>query len=466
MFASCLEQMSGIYDNMDSILITDRNGIIEYCALIDLEDHSITNEGFTGRPLLEIYPELTEKESTIFRVMKTGEPIIDEVQTLTDCNGKTLTFSCSTYPIELNGEIIGAVEGTIMLSPDGEPASKRINKREKPQGSEDRYYCLDDMVTQDPHMIEVKEQILRAAAGESPVMVIGDTGTGKELAAQAIHSHSMRAKGPFVSQNCSAIPVGLLESTLFGTVRGSYTGAENRKGLLETAHTGTLFLDELNSMDIALQGKILKAVEEHKIRRVGEETERRIDVRIVSAVNREPKDILEAQELRRDLYYRLGVIQIRLPLLRDRKKDIPLLADYYINYYNSHNGKQIRGCSELAMQMLMSYHWPGNVRELRNVIEYGFHMAKSDEITVRDIPEHLIYDKKTPEAGSAETSKWRKELAQNRNINEIVGDFEKAILHQILSETSSVTQAAKQLHISRQALRYKMEKYQIEKNSY
>lgn len=466
MFASCLEQMSGIYDNMDSILITDRDGIVEYCALIDLEDHTITNEGFTGRHLLEIYPDLTEEESTIFRVMKTGEPIIDEIQTLTDCNGKTLTFSCSTYPIELNGEIIGAVEGTIMLTPDGEPASKRISKREKMEDGEDRYYCLEDMITQDPHMMDVKNQILRAAAGESPVMVIGDTGTGKELAAQAIHSHSMRAKGPFVSQNCSAIPAGLLESTLFGTVKGSYTGAENRKGLFEMAHMGTLFLDELNSMDIALQGKILKVVEEQKLRRVGEETERKIDVRIVSAVNREPKDILEAQELRRDLYYRLGVVQIRLPLLQDRKKDIPLLTDHFIEYYNRQSGKQIEGCSKLAMQMLMSYHWPGNVRELRNVIEYGFNMAKSDEITVRDIPEHLLYDKKPPETVGAETCKWRKELDRNRTINEVVGDFEKGILLQVLGETSNITEAAKQLHISRQALRYKMEKYQIKKAIY
>ncbi|MCQ4638295.1 sigma 54-interacting transcriptional regulator [Anaerovorax odorimutans] len=462
MFASCLEQMSGIYDNMDSILITDRDGIIEYCALIDLEDHTVKNEGYTGKYLLEVYPDLTEEESTIFRVMKTGEPIIDEVQTLTDCNGKTLTFSCSTYPIELNGEIIGAVEGTIMLSENGEPCSKRIGRREKTQGREDRYYCLDDMVTQDPHMEEVKEQILRSAAGESTVMVIGDTGTGKEVAAQAIHSHSRRAKGPFVSQNCSAIPAGLLESTLFGTVKGSYTGAENRKGLFEMAHNGTLFLDELNSMDISLQGKILKAVEEQKIRRVGEEEERRIDVRIVSAVNREPRDIIEEQEMRRDLYYRLSVVQIRLPLLRDRKRDIPLLIDHYIEYYNRRSGKKLKGCSKLAMQMLMSYSWPGNVRELRNVIEYGFNMAEADEITVRDIPAHLLYDKK-PEAAGPESCKWKKELNENKTINEIVGDFEKNILRQVLSETDNITEAARQLHISRQALRYKMEKYRLEK---
>lgn len=463
MFTRCLEQMSSIYNNMDSILITNREGIIEYASLINAGDRSINNEGYTGQHLLTVYPDLTEETSTIFRVMKTGKPIADEVQTLTDWNGKTLTFSCSTYPIGLGDKIIGAVEGVILLTPDGRPLSKAIGRRENRREKGERLYRLEDLITVDPHMKRIKEQLLRTSDSDSPVMIIGDTGTGKELAAQSIHSHSPRAEGPFISQNCSAIPMGLLESTLFGTIRGSYTGAEDRKGLFELADGGTLFLDELNSMDIGLQGKILKAVEEQKIRRVGDGQERRINVRVVSAVNRDPKEAMEAGELRKDLYYRLSVVQIRLPLLRERKRDIPVLIRHYIDYYNRKEGRNIRGCSEVAQKLLLNYSWPGNVRELRNVIEYAFHMAKGTELTVQDIPEHLLYDRRivpdVTEAGGRIQQKAEMKWEEGRTLPELVEGFEADIIRQACGSAHNMTAAAKKLGISRQALRYKMVKY-------
>lgn len=462
MFNNCLEQMSAIYYNMDSILITNKDGIIEYSALFDIKDNSIKNEGYTGKYLLDVYPELTEETSTHFRVMQSGKPILDEIQTLTDWNGKLLTFSSSTYPIELEGEIIGAVEGTVILSSDGTPYNKRLQKQEKQTQKGESLYTLDDLIGSDPQMLEVKEQILRTAKSDSSIMVIGDTGTGKEVAAQAIHSHSPREDGPFVSQNCSAIPTGLLESILFGTAKGSYTGAEDRKGLFELADQGTLFLDELNSMEFELQGKILKAVEDQKIRRIGSETEKKIDVRIVSAVNQEPEEILKAKKLRKDLFYRLGVIQIRLPLLKDRQQDIPILIQHYIEFYNRRGGRKIKGCSQLAQQMLASYSWPGNIRELRNVIEYGFNMARGDVITVRDLPENLLYDKNGAQGNSTDVT-WRQDLNAGKSLNDIAGEFEKEIIETILRENSNVTEAAAALHVSRQALRYKMMKYGLEK---
>lgn len=462
MFTSCLEQMSSIYNNMDSILITSREGIIEYASLIHAGDRSINNEGYTGQHLLDVYPDLTEETSTIFRVMKTGRPIADEVQTLTDWNGKTLTFSCSTYPIALGDKIIGAVEGVILLAPDGSPQSKAIGRRENRRETGDRLYRLDDLITVDPNMNQIKELLLRTSGSDSPIMIIGDTGTGKELVAQSIHSHSPRAKGPFISQNCSAIPMGLLESTLFGTIKGSYTGAEDRKGLFELADGGTLFLDELNSMEMGLQGKILKAVEEQRIRRVGDGYQRRINVRIVCAVNQDPKEAIEAGELRKDLYYRLSVVQIRLPLLRERKRDIPVLIRHYIDYYNRQGGKYIRSCSELAQKLLLNYSWPGNVRELRNVIEYAFHVARGQEITVQDIPEHLLYDKRavceTPESADIQ-QKAAAEWKEDRSLPELVEGFEADLIRQVCSSTRNMTAAAKKLGISRQALRYKMVKY-------
>lgn len=463
MFFNYLEQMSSIYDNLDSILITNREGIIEYSAIIDKDNNTVQNEGFTGRHLMDVYPVLTEKESTIFRVMKSGEPIMDEIQTLTDINGRTLTFSCCTYPIGLGDKVIGAIEGVIILSEDGKPCSKAIKKRHNYLKKGDRLYCLDDMVTADSAMIRIKEQIKRAAAGNSPVMITGETGTGKEIAAQSIHSHSSRSEGPFVSQNCSAIPMGLLESILFGTVKGSYTGAENRKGLFELAHKGTLFLDELNSMEISLQGKILKAVEEQKIRRVGDERERNIDVRIVSAVNREPKDLIDSGEMRSDLFYRLGVVQISLPLLKERKNDIPLLVDYYIDYYNKLGTKKIDKCSELALKMFITHNWPGNVRELKNAVEYAFNMAKSREITMHDIPTHIInYRKNGSEASDIGMGGIAKQIEfDGSSLTEQVEKYEKGIIMKVYNDSPNITAAADKLKLSRQALSYKMKKYGI-----
>ena len=199
-------------------------------------------------------------------------------------------------------------------------------------------------------------------------IIWGETGTGKELFAQSLHSHSSRARGPFVAQNCAAIPTTLLESTLFGTTRGSYTGAENRKGLLKQADGGTLFLDEVNSMDLSLQAKILKAIEEKRFRPVGGEQDVHRDVRIVSAMNVDPITAVREGLLRRDLFYRLGVVQLALPPLRKRPEDIPLLTDFYVEQYNRNMGRAISGVSELVRNALLAYEWPGNVRELRNEI--------------------------------------------------------------------------------------------------
>lgn len=456
MFTNYLEQMSSIYDNMDSVMIVNREGIVEYAAVLDTDDDTMRNEGYTGMPLLEVYPELKREESTVYHVLETGEPVIEEVQTLTDCNGKTFTLSCSTYPIALGDKIIGAIEGSVLLNADGKPVVKQGRRaaRNVRKGS---LYTLDDIITVDTHMNELKEQVMRVAAGDSPVMIIGDTGTGKELVAQSLHSHSRRASGPFVSQNCSAIPMGLLESTLFGTVRGSYTGAVDRRGLFELASGGTLFLDELNSMEIGLQGKILKAVEEQKIRRIGEEKERRIDVRIVSALNCEPHTVIEAGEMRKDLFFRLGVVQIRLPLLHERRGDITVLTEHFIEHFNERSAKKISGCSELAGKALLNYSWPGNVRELRNVVEYGFNMARGSEITLKDLPENLLYDKK-----AADEDHGRSEIA-GRNLTEAVEAYERSLIEEACRETRNVTDAAARLGISRQALRYKMTKYGLDR---
>ena len=461
MFLRYLEQMSSVYDNMDSIMIVNLDGYVEYASMKDDDGNAVTNGGYTGKKLLEVYPGLTEESSTIFKVMKTGKPILDEFQSLTDCNGRKYNFICSTYPIEMNGKIIGAVEGVILLNENGTPKNKRIHKREDKAKSGRRLYTLEDLISVDSRMSRIKEQILRIAPGDSPVMIVGDTGTGKEVVAQAIHSHSARAAGPFISQNCSAIPVGLLESTLFGTAKGSYTGAEDRKGLFELANGGTLFLDELNSMEIGLQGKILKAVEEQKIRRIGEEKEKEINIRVVCAVNCPPDELIKTGEMRRDLYYRLSVVQIDLPPLMERKCDIPVLVDYYISYYNQQRGKTIKGCSNLVEKIFLNYSWPGNVRELRNVVEYAFNMAAGEEITVRDIPESLLYDNNKDHDFGRRVFRPVEKIKPDQSLAEMVEEYEKSVIEAVLQEEQTLSRAAERLKMSRQSLSYKLQKHGI-----
>lgn len=453
-----LEKISSMYEKMDSVIITNKYGVIEYSALFDQSENSMTNEGYTGHNILEVYPELSEETSSHYRAVRTGRPIIDEIQTLTDFKGKTLTLVSSTYPIDLDGEIIGAIEGTVYLKENGERYRETSVNSESARGQKGQLYHLSDIITSDKKMLEIKDKVERVAGGESFVMINGKTGTGKELIAQSLHSHSQRARGPFISQNCAAIPSGLLESTLFGTTKGSYTGAENKKGLFELADNGTLFLDEVNSMEISLQGKILKAIEEQKIRRVGDEKEHKINVRIVSAMNEEPEEAIKRGKIREDLFYRLGVVQIQLPDLTERRCDIPELTDYFIGHFNRITHKNIKGCSELVRKMFLNYPWPGNVRELRNAIEYAFNMARGDIITVPDIPERILYDKSSDHV-EGDMGRWLGLLKDGVPLTSVVDRFEKLLITETVQKSATVTDAANALNITRQALNYKLSKY-------
>lgn len=250
-----------------------------------------------GKNLYEVYPELNESNSTHARVMATGLPVVNQKQTLTEPSGRRHTLLTSTFPIENNGEVIGSIDFSVDLSEQGADVSK-----------ERKLYSVDDIVTCDPAMERIKDRILKVAENDSPVMVIGESGTGKELIVEAIHSHSRRRSKPFISLNCAAIPDALIESTLFGTVKGSFTGAKNKKGLFELADKGTLFLDEINSMSMELQAKLLKAVEEQRYMKVGGESYMDVDVRVLSAMNMSPQEAIKSGRLRQDLFYRLSVV--------------------------------------------------------------------------------------------------------------------------------------------------------------
>src|SRR5690606_37593252 len=246
---------------------------------------------------------------------------------------RTVTVLTTTLPIMAGNEVIGAIDINRYFDVD----LRKVDEHDIKDNFNysDLFFTIDDILTSNPAMIEVKNKTLKAAKTNSPVMIYGETGTGKDLIAQAIHNHSFRKHNTFIVQNCSAIPLTLGEGIFFGTTRGSFTGAENKMGLFEMADGGTLVLDELNSMDINLQSKLLRATESNIIRRIGGSNLVNVDVRIISTLNEDPHFVIEQNKLRQDLFYRLGVVLISVPPLRERKEDIPLLVDSFIQEYNS-----------------------------------------------------------------------------------------------------------------------------------
>ena len=308
------------------------------------------------------------------------------------------------------------------------------------------------LVGQSKGMQEVYRWIELAAPSTAPVLVYGESGTGKELVARTIHDRSYRKNKPFVAINCAAIPETLIESELFGHERGAFTGAtERRLGCFELADGGTLFLDEIAEMDNSTQAKLLRVLQEGSFRRVGGgKLEVQVDVRVIAATNRVPTEAMAAGQLREDLFYRLNVFAIRLPALRERKEDIPLLADTFVEEFNRQDNRQIRGLTAEARRDLDRYHWPGNVRELRNVIQRAVVLGGVGEIDVEHLPENVVQSA-APAAG--------KTAGSVTPIREMERD---AILRALEQTNQDKRRAAALLGISLKTLYNKLAKYGIQ----
>lgn len=308
------------------------------------------------------------------------------------------------------------------------------------------------LVGNSARMHQLYEMIGRVAATKTNVLIVGESGTGKELVARAIHAESDRAEKPFIALNCAAIPENLLESELFGHVKGAFTGAVgNKSGLFELADLGTLFLDEVGELTPPLQVKLLRAIQEKTIRRVGGTSDRRVDVRILAATNRRLEDEVVAGRFREDLYYRLNVIQLQLPALRERMDDLPLLVHHFVDKYSRELGKDVRGVSEEAMQRLRAYAYPGNVRELENVIERAVALSRSEWIESEALPPTLL-------DGSVERA--QSPLPQGSvDLDDLVADYERGLLLEALRRAGGVKKRAAQLlGISFRSFRYRLEK--------
>ena len=326
-------------------------------------------------------------------------------------------------------------------------------------------------------MHEVYRLTRQVARSNASVLLLGETGTGKELIAKAMHQLSPRGSGPFVRVNCGALAENLLESELFGHVRGAFTGAiDNRTGRFEAAHTGTIFLDEINSTTPKLQVKLLRVLQEQEFERVGDTQTIRVDTRVISASNRDLLEEIDCGRFREDLYYRLNVVTIVLPPLRDRREDIPELVGHFLKLYNERNNRHVPYVERAAMEAMQGYAWPGNVRELQNYIERAVVLAPGDELTCDLLPEavrgqsrprigrHRPADLETLASELVETGvNTAGAMAENLHAA-IVNRVERELIAQIMASCDNVqTKAATRLGINRNTLHKKLEEYQLEK---
>lgn len=450
-----VEQILNIYNYIDGLVMVNTEGVVEYFITYRPDVNQLKEEEVVGEHILTVYPELTHQTSSIMRVLRDRRPIFNEVQHLTTNRGPSFYAINTTMPLVSGGTLIGVVEVSRYLDPEAQRQSIAISFKDSASTKrKGEMYCLNDIITDDRSMLEIKEKVRKVSQTNSSVLIYGATGTGKELVAQSIHKHSGRCDMPFVSQNCAAIPSTLLESILFGTVKGSYTGAENRKGLFEVAQGGTLFLDEISSMEISVQSKILRAIEEKSIRRVGGVEPIKTDVRIVSAVNEEPQKAISEGRLREDLFYRLGVVQFNIPALKERKQDVNLLTRHFIDYYNKQMNRKVIGIDEEVEEIFANYSWPGNVRELKNVIEGALNLISGNLIQRKDLPDYLL-DRDREREDRIEGALGKIPLSV------MVGDYEKGIIQLALKRTDSMVEAAKLLSISKQLLKYKIDKYSL-----
>ena len=323
----------------------------------------------------------------------------------------------------------------------------------KPKGI--RKYSFDDLIGESRAFEETVARAKKAARNDVSVLIYGETGVGKELFAQSIHYDGLRRDKPFLAQNCAAIPESLLEGVLFGTVKGGFTGAEDRAGLFEQANGGTLLLDEVSAMPISLQGKLLRVLQEEYIRRVGGSKDIPIDVRIIATINEPAEKMIEEGKLRKDLYFRLGIVNMSIPALRDRKEDIPVLVSAFLKKYNSRYGKEVWMVSREARKKLEDYDYPGNVRELENIIMAAVSMADDEHVLDADAID-LGSEYKGSEPGIGGFAASSSTLAEY-----LAGIEETVIRRSLVANEGNVSKTAKELGMLRQNLQHKMRKYGI-----
>ena len=441
--------------------IIDKEGKYIYYNQESAELDGYSMEQAIGKPMLKVYPNLKKEDSTMLQALH-GKEYQDTYQTYFNHVGKLVDYQHTTVPLyNHNKEIIGAVEIGRNISNVRQLQDQVFRLNRKLYHNKEQ--PLPEIIFASKKMQEVIDQTNILGSNDVPVLIVGETGTGKELFARLIHQTSHRRDKAFISLNCSALPTSLIESTLFGTVKGAFTGAENRQGYLELANGGTLFLDELNAMPLEMQSKLLRFLQEKTYWPLGGNKEQHADVRIVAAMNESPAELLKSGKMRSDLFYRLNVGLIKLPALRERQEDIPVLARYFIDKHKTDVNLVITGISEHALQQLMSAPWPGNVRMLENAIVRSMVLQNEPGELQQIVLDDELFD--LPSPSPQEEAKLEKPNIKEitGNLTEQVENYEKQLIVDALNQANGkIITAAKLLNVSRTTLQYKVKKYNIQ----
>lgn len=444
----------------EGLAVVDRQGIIRIFNDMYSRFVGIPKEDAIGKRADKVI-----ENTRLLTVLKTGVPERSQAHRL---QGQDLVVH--RLPIWKDGELIGAV-GMLVYEGISEiyqviERMKRLEKGELPiEGKVSRDYKLDDRIRfEDIHgeshaISEVKKIARKASRTTASVMITGESGVGKEQFARAIHDMGIKKDGPFVSVNCAAIPSELLESELFGYAEGAFTGARStgKKGKFELAHGGTLFLDEIGDMPLEMQAKILRVLQERKVERVGSNTSIPVDFRLISATNKDLPKLIAEGLFREDLYYRLFVIPLEIPPLRDRKQDLPIIVSETMRQLAETYGVKEKTIDQKVMQLMYRYDWPGNVRELINVLERLFVLSDDEHITLKDVPEMLLYNR---EKGTVNLEEKR---IKRNEVLDLAMKKERDEIELALQQTmGNKTEAAKLLGISRATLYNKISRFSID----
>ncbi len=427
-------------ESSDGYLIINNEGYILFinntlAGILELDAASAT-----GRHVTEFLPE-TEFRLLPFKESPSGQPV--------NLRGKKGMLS--SYPLKLDGKTAGIIN-RINFHRDAAKIEREQHAFPRQYGCR---YTIDNIIGNSPQMKELKKLIRKVARGPSSILITGDSGTGKELVAQALHTLSTRRNCPFIKVNCAALPKNLLESELFGYREGAFTGARKggQKGKFQLAHGGTIFLDEIGDMPLSMQAKLLRVLQEREIERLGDNKIIPIDVRVIASTNQNIIKMVSQGTFRKDLYYRLNVINLTLPPLRERPEDLHLLVHHFITKFNAEFGLEIAGITDEVRNLFETYEWPGNIRELENMMERAFNLVEGNYIEIKHLP-HYMQNTRFQEKKTTTTS---------NNLPALIEQVEKkALARALINNNGNKARAAQELGISRAWLYKKLKHYNIE----
>ena len=455
------------------VLMTDAEGVMIFYNSVQANIDKLDPADVLGKKIADVY-KYNNDSSTCMRVLEHGKPIINYALSYKSQNANVGNTIHSVFPLLKDG----VIQGTICIVKDYNILERNIPAFLNPKNNEDfaegTEFTFASIIGSAPSFVNALRTAKMAANSPSPVMLYGETGTGKELFAQAIHNFHYDNKQQYVDINCAAIPESLIEGLLFGTAKGAYTGAIDRVGLLESANDGTIYLDEINSMPLSLQGKLLRVLQEKKIRRIGSLENIPFNCKVICSVNEEPKELVKSGKFRMDLFYRLAVVYIHIPALRERQVDIEELGRHFLQKYNDMLNKGLKNISPEVINFFWSYSWPGNVRELQHIIESAVNMASASDTTLNlehcYIANLLGISKPSEPAESISATNIQNiphtqfELPirkrQSLSADSAALELEK-IVTALKENRGNIAAAARELSLSRQLLNYKIKKHNL-----